>query len=79
MREQGYFVDIFTIDKMEQARDLLRTIDDRLTDVIVEIEGLNGEEYKTRRAEYRSVYEAHSRIDYALDHLDQAFSALRKA
>ena len=79
MREQDYFVDIFTIDKMEQVRDLLCTIDDKLTDIIVEIEGLNDEEYKTRRAEYRSVYEAHSRICYALGYLGQAFSALRKA
>ena len=79
MREQGYFVNEAVIAKLETARDYLRGMDDKLTDIIMEIEALNDEEYKTRRNEYRAVYEAHSRIDYALDHIDQAFSALRKA
>ena len=78
MREQGYFVNEATIAKLETARDYLRGMDDKLTDIIVEIETLDGEEYKMRRNEYRAVYEAHSYIDYALDHIDQAFSALRK-
>lgn len=78
MREQDYFVNDTIIAKLECAHDYLSGADDKLTDIIVEIEELSGEEYKARRNEYRSVYEAHSQIDYALDRIDRAFSALRK-
>lgn len=79
MREQDYFVNEATIAKLETARDYLCGMDNKLTDIIVEIEALDDEEYKTRRNEYRAIYEAHSQVDDALDHIDQAFSALRKA
>ena len=78
MREQGYFVDEAIIAKLECARDYLLGMDDKLTDILMELEELPDEEYKPRRNEYRAISEAHSRVDYALDHLKQAFSALRK-
>ena len=79
MREQGYFVNDAVIAKLECARDYLVEMNDKLTNILMELEELPDEEYKPRRNEYRAISEAHSRIDYALDHIDKAFSALRKA